>query len=30
MRPLAAILGGLLAGAITSFMMSRVRLWEDE
>jgi hypothetical protein len=30
MRPLAAILGGLLAGAITSFIMSRVRLWGDE
>jgi hypothetical protein len=29
-RPLAAILGGLLAGAITSFIMSRVRLWGDE
>lgn len=29
-RPLAAVLGGLLAGAITSFMMSRVRLWGDE
>ena len=30
MRPLAAVLGGLLAGAITSFVMSRVRLWGDE
>jgi hypothetical protein len=30
MRPLAAVLGGLIAGAITSFMMSRVRLWWDE
>ena len=30
MRPLAAVLGGLIAGAITSFIMSRVRLWGDE
>lgn len=29
-RPLAAVLGGLIAGAITSFIMSRVRLWGDE
>jgi hypothetical protein len=30
MRPLAAVLGGLIAGAITSFVLSRVRLWGDE
>jgi hypothetical protein len=29
-RPLAAVLGGLLAGCIASFVMSRVRLWGDE
>jgi hypothetical protein len=29
MRPLAAVLGGLIAGAITSFVLSRVRLWGE-
>jgi len=29
-RPLAAVLGGLLAACVTSFVLSRVRLWGDE
>jgi hypothetical protein len=29
MRPLAAVLGGLLAACVTSFVLSRVRLWGE-
>lgn len=29
MRPLAAVLGALCAAALTSFVLSRVRVWGE-